>query len=97
MGKRLPGSGGAQVSSLSAKGHLKRGIKLQKTPIYGAEHGQGEAGAQGTGGQKNTTPTTRNQQGNGPPVKAGRGGSGRSNDGGKQREEGNLGQDNPWG
>ena len=48
LGKRSPGSGGAQASSFHAKGHLV-GIKLQKTPIDSVEHGEGEEEAQGTG------------------------------------------------
>ena len=47
----MPGSGGVQASSFHAKGHLT-GIKLHKTPRDGAEHGEGEAEAQGTGGRR---------------------------------------------
>ena len=56
------------------------------------EHGEGEVNEKGTGIQKNTTPTTRDRQGTGPLVESGRGGSGRADYGGRQREEGNLGQ-----
>ena len=38
------------------------------------EHGEGEADSQGTGGQKNTTPTTQDWKGTGPPIEVGRGG-----------------------
>ena len=51
LGERSPGSGGAQASSFHAKGHPIV-IKLQKTPIDGAEYGEGEAEAQGTGGRR---------------------------------------------
>ena len=81
------------VSSICAKGHPKRHIKLQNTPRYGAEHGEGEADAQGTGGLTNMKPTTRGRQGAGPPFEVGRGGGGV--DGGvRQREEGTLGWEN---
>ena len=50
MGEQFPGSGGTKATSLRAKVHPKRDIKLQKTPRDGREHGEGEADAQGTGG-----------------------------------------------
>ena len=68
-------SGGSQASSICAKGHPNREIKLQKTPIDGTEHGEGEVDAQGTrGSENNTRPTTQDRQRTGPSVKAGRGG-----------------------
>ena len=48
-------------------------------------------------GEEETMPTTWDRQGTGPSVEAGRGGSGREDDGGRQREEGTLGQENPQG
>ena len=51
-------------------------IKLQKTPRDDTEHGKGEADTQGTGVNKNTTPTIKERKETGPPVDAGRGGSG---------------------
>ena len=62
---------------------MKREIKLQKTPRLGAEHGESDVGAQGTGGKKNTMPNTRERTSIGPPVKASRWGSGRADDGGR--------------
>ena len=72
----MPGIGGAQSSSLSAKGHPKREIKIQKTPKYGAEHREGEVDAHMTVVYKNTTPTDWDPQVTGPLVKANRGGAG---------------------
>ena len=80
MGERSPGSGGAQASSLCAKGHLKWNIKLQKTPRDGTEHGEGEADSQGTG-KKSRTETNRDRHGTGLLVEADRGGSGHECDG----------------
>ena len=48
-------------------------------------------------GQKNTIPTTCYQHGTGLPVKAYRGVSGCVDGGGRHREEGTLGQENPLG
>ena len=91
MGKQSPGSEGAEDSSFQAKGH-PTGINLQKTSRDGAEHGEGEAEAQGTGDEEHDA-TTRDQQGTGPPVEAGRGGIGHADGGGRQREEGTPGRD----
>ena len=47
----------------------QHGIKLQTTPRDGAEHGEGEADAQGTGGKEHDT-TTQYLQGTGLLVEA---------------------------
>ena len=90
MGERPPGSGVAQASSFNKKGH-PIGIKLQNTPRDGAEHREDETEAQGTGEESGAT--TWYRQGTGPPVEANRGGRGREADGGRQREDGNLGEE----
>ena len=75
--------------------YTQRGIKLHTTPRDGAEHGEGEADAQGKG-KKEHEATTRDRKETGPPVKEGRGRGSRPGDGGgRQREEGNHGRDNP--
>ena len=91
LGEKFLDIGGAQASSLSAKGHQKREIKLQKTPRDSAEHGEGEANAHWTGRQKKMTPTIWEWQGTVPTVEARRGEIRRADNGGRQREEGTLG------
>ena len=77
FGKRFPGTGDAKDFSLSAQGHMKWKIKFQKTPRDGAEHREGDAGAQGTGGKNNRMPNTWERPRTGPPVEASRWGKGR--------------------
>ena len=72
LGEQLPGGGGSQASIIHAKVHSV-GIKLQKTPRDGAEHGEGEAQEQETVEEEHSA-TTRDRQGTGPPVEEGRGG-----------------------
>ena len=70
-------------------------IKTQKTPRDSMEHKERESDAQGTGGQKNKTPTTQDRQGTGLPVESRRGASRRADDGGRKREEETLGREDP--
>ena len=65
----------------------QRGIKLQTTPRYGAEHGEGEADSQGAGGRR----TRSHHPGPAGDWAAGQcrqGGIGRADGGIRQREEG---------
>ena len=85
MGERFPGSGGVQASCPSAKGHPKKEITLQKTPIYGAEQGEGEAESQGTGGRRTWRQTLGTNRVLNCRSRPEGGGSGRVDDGGRKR------------
>ena len=52
MGEHFPGSGGAHAYCSSAKGNLKREIKVQNIPRDSAEHREGNSDAQEMGDRR---------------------------------------------
>ena len=74
----------------------QKDIKLQKTPIDVAEHGEGEADAQGAGDRRTRCKPFGTGRGLGCQSKPAGIGNRRAGDGDRKREEGTLGRDNPW-